>query len=365
MKELPRETKRRRPATLADVGRAAGVSAMAVSAALNDTRTSSRISEETRARILKAAERLGYRPNVAARALLNRRMNTIGVAAVFDRGELNHYFLEIFNGVIEAATRLKQNATVFTLRDWAEDAERFSEMCDGRIDGMILIAPILTAERFAGLPKEVPFVALHANAEAPGLLNLESDEEQGMSRIVQALIDQGHRRILHVSGPRGLLGVERRIRGYRQALSSSGFEMDPQILSATGFEAHHGRAVIEAWLKENAGKQLPHAICCASDTLAIGCLETLAGHGLKAPDDFSLTGFDDTLGARTTVPQLSTVRQPLREMGARAVELLVERVDAVHGKPLESTISPLIFPTEVVMRASVGNPVDVGVTSGS
>ncbi|HOG92511.1 MAG TPA: LacI family DNA-binding transcriptional regulator, partial [Opitutaceae bacterium] len=134
-----------RAATLADVGRAAGVSAMAASAVLNQAKTSSRISPDTRARILTAAAKLNYRPNIAARALAARRMNTIGLAAVVDlQGELNHYFMEVLNGVIEAAARHEQNTTVFTLHDWHHGASRVGGLCDGRIDGLILLAPLMS-----------------------------------------------------------------------------------------------------------------------------------------------------------------------------------------------------------------------------
>src|SRR5882724_13512115 len=110
-----------RAATLADVGREAGVSIMSASAVLNGPRTSTRFSAKTRDRVLAAAARLRYRPNATARALTHRRMNTLGVAAVFDVGELNHYFLEIFNGVVAEAVRRNQNITVFALHDWDTD----------------------------------------------------------------------------------------------------------------------------------------------------------------------------------------------------------------------------------------------------
>ena len=111
MPSAPRK-RSNRPATLADVGREAGVSAMAVSAVLNGARTSTRISRETRARIREAAIKLQYRPNAAARALAQRRMNTIGVAAVINEGgEFDHYFLEAFNGVIHSAALHNQTAS--------------------------------------------------------------------------------------------------------------------------------------------------------------------------------------------------------------------------------------------------------------
>src|SRR5262245_44753787 len=105
----PKKVRDGRAPTLADVGRAAGVSAMAASAVLNGAQTSSRISEATRSRILKAAAKLQYRPNAAARALANRRMHTIGVASVMEGVGLNHYFLEVLTGILEATARHEQN----------------------------------------------------------------------------------------------------------------------------------------------------------------------------------------------------------------------------------------------------------------
>ncbi len=345
-----------RAATLADVGRAAGVSAMAASAVLNAARTSSRIAPETRERIRRAAARLHYRPNAAARALANRRMNTIGVAVVITGGELNHYFLEIFNGILEAAARHEQNTTVFTLHDWGRDPVRLHGMCDGRIDGLILVAPTLRRGAAKLLPAHTPFVAIHANAALPSVVNIETDEESGAYEMVRHLIAQGHRRIMHISGNPTLIGAERRIRGYKRALAGARIPFDDDLLVPGEFNLKTGHDALRAWLKRHVGRPLPHAIFCASDGIAIGCLEALAELGLRVPDDISVAGFDDTLAARTTVPQLTTVRQPLRAMGQRAVEVLLDRIAQQNGKGAPVPLKPVVFPVDLVPRASVGAP---------
>jgi len=351
-----RRKKTARAATLADVGRAAGVSAMAASAVLNAARTSSRIAPETRKRILQAAARLHYRPNAAARALANRRMNTIGVAAVITDGELNHYFLEIFNGILEAAARHEQNTTVFTLHDWGRDPVRLHGMCDGRIDGLILVAPTLRREAAKLLPEHTPFVAIHANATLPSVINIETDEESGAYEMVRHLIAQGHRRIMHISGNPTLIGAARRIRGYKRALAGARIRFDADLLVPGEFSLKTGRDALRAWLKRHVGRPLPHAIFCASDGIALGGLEALAEMGLCVPDDISVAGFDDTLAARTTVPQLTTVRQPLRAMGQRAVEVLLARIAEQNGESAPVPIKPVVFPVGLVLRASVGPP---------
>jgi LacI family transcriptional regulator len=343
-----------RAATLADVGREAGVSAMAASAVLNGARTSSRISPETRDKILEASKKLRYRPNAAARALAERRMNTIGVASVFDEsGELNHYFLEVFNGVIEAAAHHNQNTTVFTLHDWEQDMSRLNGFCDGRIDGLILVGPVIGKESAKNLPEHTPFVALHANIPLRGVVNIESDEETGAYEIVRHLIERGHRRILHVAGQSALLGAQRRLSGYQRALAEARIPFDPSLVVEAGFSAGVGRRELANWLRKHRGQALPDAIFCASDSMAVGCLEALAEAGIRVPEDVSITGFDDSLAARTTMPQLTTVRQPLRMMGMKAVETLLSRIQQHHGHADITDAKPIVFPVEVVSRASV------------
>jgi LacI family transcriptional regulator len=356
MSHHPTKRKAIRAATLADVGHAAGVSAMAASAVLNAARTSSRIAPGTRARILAAAARLRYRPNAAARALANRRMNILGVAAVVDIGALDHYFLAVLNGILEAAARHGQNATVFTLVNWDRDAARLPGLCDGRIDGLILIAPTLSREAIRALPDHTPFAALHSNITIPGSVNLESDEETGAYEMVRQLIAKGHRRILHITGKRGLLGAERRIRGYKRALAAARIPFDASLMVDAGFSMEEGEQALRRWLERSVGQPLPHAIFCANDAGAIGCLEALAEVGLRVPEDVSLAGFDDTLAARTTVPQLTTVRQPLHAMGSRAVEALLARIRHQHGHAALEMQETIVFPTEIVWRASVGTP---------
>ncbi len=349
----PKKKKSLRAATLADVGLAAGVSAMAASTVLNGARTSSRISDATRERIVKAAAKLNYRPNAAARALANRRMNTIGVAVVIGEGGVNHYFMEVFNGIIDAATRYEQNTTVCALHHWTRDTVRLRGFCDGRIDGLILLAPILQPDK-ALLPAHTPFVSIHTNSQLPNIVNVESDEERGAWEMVRHLVAQGHRRIMHITGPVELLGPQRRIQGYQRALASSRIPFDPLLLVHGSYNAESGRDVLRQWIKKNAGAPLPHAIFCFNDHMAIGCLEALAEVGLRVPEDISVAGFDDLLASRTTVPQLATVQQPLFAMGGKAVELLLARIAQQNGEEAIVSDKTVIFPTKVIPRFSVG-----------
>ena len=351
MAKASKQKKPARAATLVDVGREAGVSAMAASAVLNGVRTSSRIAPDTRARILEAAARLDYRPNAAARALIRRRMNTLGVVAVVEAGDLNHYFLEVFNGVLSASARHGQNTTVFTLHDWERDARRIGSFCDGRIDGLVMIAPLINEEAASALPAHTPMVTIHGNHPLGGVVNLDPDEETGSFALVSRLIELGHRRILHLAGPAGMRGAERRVAGYRRALEQAGLPYDPGLVEEAGFNIPDGREATRRWLLSTPPAKRATAIFCANDSAAYGCVEALSAAGLRVPDDVSVAGFDDTLLARACVPQLSSVRQPLRRMGERAVEILLELASGAARPRAQE-----LFPTEPVLRASVARP---------
>ena len=349
-----RTTRARHAATLADVGREAGVSIMAASAVLNGAKTSSRISDETRARILAAAQKLNYRANATARALVDRRMNAIGVATTLSRNELNQYFLEVFNGVIEAAAEFDQNTTVFALPDWKDGASRIPAICDSRIDGLILLAPLMAAEAAKDLPDHTPIVSVHANHERPNVVNLESDEELGAFEMVRHMLELGHRRILHVGGPSDSIGAMRRVSGYLGAHAAAGVKPPDDYILPGFFTSESGRRELEAWLQRHRGETLPQAIFAASDAIAIGCLDTLSARGLRTPADVSVVGFDDTMLARSA--HLATVRQPLRDMGHRAVRLLMDRIDAKLRDAVYRAPANIVLPTEIVLNKSLAAP---------
>lgn len=342
--------RRGKATTLADVGREAGVSAMAASAVLNGARTTTRISDETRSRVLEAALRLRYRPDETARALASRRMNTIGIAATLLDSEPNLYFLEVFNGVLRGAIAAGQTTTVFTLRGWDDAAARIAGFCDGRIDGLILLAPMLEDDPATWLPAHTPVVSIQANRPIAGVVNLEADEGAGAFEAVSRLIAMGHRRILHVGGPVGSIGADRRVEGHLRAHRTAGIAPidEPVVRDAYTFEAGH-RAT-EAWLQRHRGEEVPQAVFAASDAIALGCIDALAARGLRVPDDVSVVGFDDTVLARSA--RLATVHQPLHRLGHRAAEVLCDRIERPHA----SAGPTVVLPTELIARASLAPP---------
>ena len=341
--------------TLLDVARAAGVSEAAASSALNGGRRSSaRVSAETCERVLAAAQGLGYRPNPTARALANRRTNTVGFVTNMIGEEPNLYFLEVFSGVMQGATAAGQTTAVFTLGSWDEAPVRMPALCDGRVDGLILLAPLLQDDRPAWLPTRTPLVSVHADSPLAGVVNIESDNEAGACAMVRQLLAIGHRRILHVGGPPGISLADQRVEGYLRAHAEAGVKPAPGHVVRAPFSIEGGREAMQEWLRRHRGRPLPEAVFGGNDAIAFGCIETLHARGLRVPEDVSVIGYDHTLMARSV--RMASVRQPLHEMGRRAVEVLVQRIEALRRDEPYAGPFNIVLPTEIVPGATLAGP---------
>lgn len=327
---------------------------MAASVVLNGARSATRTSAETRARVIAAAERLNYRANATARALANGRANAIGIVASHWKEDANLYFMEILGGIFEIATPCQQTVAVFMLRDWEEAPQRIPQMCDGRIDGLILVAPHLHLDASAWMPKHVPVVTLHSENTIAGAVNLEPDEEVGSFEAVRQMLAIGHRRILHVGGPSGLLGAERRLAGYRRAYAAAEMEPPDDHVVRSPLNADGGCEVMLDWLRRHQGEPIPEAVFCANDAIALGCIQALSMRGMRVPEDVSVVGFDDVWFARAS--SLATVRQPLHAMGKRATEVLMEQINAKREGHRWQGPENIVLPTEFVHRATLRPP---------
>jgi len=338
-----------------DVARAAGVSEMAASSALNGGRRgSARVSAQTCERVLAEAQRLGYRPNASARALANKRTNAIGFVANFMGEEPNLYFLEVFSGVIQGATAAGQTTAVFTLADWHEAAAKIPPLCDGRVDGLILLAPRLQEDDLAWLPQRTPLVSVQADRPLSGVVNIESDDEAGAYAMTRQLLSLGHRRILHVGGPADFTGANRRVEGYLRAHAEAGVKPAAGHVVRAPLSTEGGRAALQEWMRRRRGRPLPEAVFAVNDAIALGCIEVLRAHGWRVPEDVSVVGYDHTLMASWL--HIATVRQPLHEIGRRAAEVLVQQIEALRRDEAHGEPSNIVIPTELVPGATLAGP---------
>jgi LacI family transcriptional regulator len=347
----PTKSSRHKLPTLADVAREAGVSDVAASCALNAGKGSTRVSAQTRERVLAAAKRLSYLPNATARALSRQRANAIGFVANIAYEDPNLYFQELFNGVVRGATDAQQTTCIFPLSGWDEAPKRIPALCDGRVDGLVVLAPNLEDDSTNWLPIHTPLVTIHAGGQLQAQVNVEADDEAGGFGVVCHLFELGYRHILCVGGPPHNKSADHRVDGFLRAHAENGVALAFDHVIRTWFTVVDGRQAMENWLQNHRGEPLPEAIVCGNDDIAFGCMEALEARGLNIPRDISVAGFDHTLLARTL--RMATVRQPLLDMGRQAVTVLMQLIEAQRGgEPYEGPRN-IVLPVEIVPGRTV------------
>jgi DNA-binding LacI/PurR family transcriptional regulator len=298
---------------------------------------------------------LVHRPAAAAGLAAAQRDSVLGVVTTPRQGDADQHVLELVDGVLAAAADAGQDVTVFTLAHWADAPLRIPAICaSGRVDGLVLIAPRLGAGVAGWLPQDTALVAIDADAPMPGVTHLAIDEEAGACRMVQHLLNMGHRRILHAAGPAGSPRAQRCVAGYLRAHAEARVRPPEDHVLHGDANVPSGRRMLREWLARQAGQPLPDAIFAGSDEIAIGCLDTLASLGFAVPADISVVGFGDTAHAR--VNRLATVRQPLHDMGRRAIELLLQRAEARRKGRCDAAAPDQTFPTDIVISHSLSRP---------
>jgi LacI family transcriptional regulator len=337
-------------ATIKDIAKASRVCPATVSNVLNNTRA---VHPQTRERVLEAARLANYRPNALARGLVGKRMNTIGVVFLHREADasLDLYFVAILDGVLAQARRQRQNVTLVTSGSWDDDAGLLPTLCDGRCDGVLLIVPPVDDSIAPGLKAAgIPCVITGSRSSDAATASVDVDNVDGACRIVEYLIAQGHRRIAYVSPGLQFTYLQERREGYLRALERHGLPTDPQLIRHHPFGPFAMRPQIQALLALPQA-QRPTAIFCAFDLIALEVVALLQEQGLQIPNDISVVGFDDVPNTATSIPALTTVRQPFREIGDRAAERLLAEISKRGddgGREL--------LPTALVIRASVAPP---------
>ncbi|RMH54253.1 MAG: LacI family transcriptional regulator [Bacteroidetes bacterium] len=326
--------------TIRDVARRAQVSISTVSRVLNDT---CRVSEEKRRRVLEAAEQLGYRPNPVARSLLTKETGALGVVVPFVFGE---FFAELLNGIDAAAQERAFCLTISTSHRHEHELRAALQSLHKRVDGVLLMTPEMPGEQaVAHLPEDVPVVFLNTRLSGDGYAVVNFDNAGGFRALTRHLIALGHRRIAVITGPEAAFDAAERLRGYRMALEEAGMAFDPAWLIPGDYSQRAGYEAVQTLL---AWPERPTAILASNDQMAFGALSALREAGLRVPEDVSLAGFDDVPSARYTVPSLTSARVPIRDLGARAVQCLVDHIQAETPPAPRS----LVLPVDLVVRDS-------------
>jgi DNA-binding LacI/PurR family transcriptional regulator len=307
--------------TAHDVAKRAGVSQPTVSLVLSRN-PNARVSPATRQRVLEAAEALGYRPNVLARALVRRRSFSLGLVVPDLR---NPFFAEVVSGAERVAREAGYAVLLTELPDPA-DLRPLDALRQRQIDGVIMDAVGATAAPVDALADLNVVLVDEPSERWPGV----ASDAVGAGRLAaEHLLSLGHREIAFIGPALAVHTFRMRERGFAQALRGAGVALPSDRLRRAPATAAGGQAAMRALLAASpAGRARPTAVFCANDLVAIGALKACAAAGLRVPQDVSIVGCDDIEMARLVTPELTTVAVPARELGARAARMLIRRLDA-------------------------------------
>src|SRR5664279_6652705 len=323
-----------------------------VSLVLNNSPSAKSIPEETRGRVKEAAERLNYRPNYFARSLRQSRSMSVGVLAP-DLSE--GYFTRVMSGVVQELTAA--HYFYFTAcHDWKRELiEQYPRMLVERaVDGFLILN---TPADNIDVP--VPVVAISAHSAVENVTNIVLDHHLAVEQALTHLHGLGHRRIAFMRGPRAIPDSEFRWEAIQQVAREIGLKLDPALtvrIDSAGWSMKTGQHPMAPEIGYKPMQGLLEktrdftAIFCFNDISAIGAIRALKDAGLSVPEDVSVVGFDDIQSAAYSTPSLTTVRQPLFEMGQRGAQILLERIaNREVPYPAEIVMAP-----ELVVRESTG-----------
>jgi DNA-binding LacI/PurR family transcriptional regulator len=328
----------RRP-TLEDVAERAGVSRALVSIVMRDVAGA---SELTRARVRRAADEIGYRPDPRARRLRQHRTKLIGVT--FTAGQEFH--ADLVDGVYVAAEELGYDVVLSGVTPHRDEPRALRTLVDDRCEGLVLIGPEMPTRQLADLAARVPVVVVARRVG--GVDAVRSDDVTGAVMGMDHLIGLGHRRIVYLDGGRAPGAAERR-RGYRRAARAAQL---PDLTLPGGLTEREGAAAAVAMLESKA---LPSAVFAFNDRCALGVMDVLIRAGVAIPQQVSVLGFDDSPLAGLAHIDLTTIRQDSAGLAQAAVQRLVQRLDdeTVDGEAVDITCEPTL-----IVRGSTAAPTD-------
>ena len=331
--------------TIKDIAQVCGVSEATVSYVINGKRV---LRADTRERVTRVMREMNYHPSAVARGLSSKRVHTLGILfGAVDSIEFstNSYVNGLLQGIMLHAQNTGFDITFFTAK-WQNAGVSAPPLRDGRTDGVLAIAPLLNSDMLEGLSSlGIPHVSISASADT-NAVNVDVDNYAGSRLAAQHLIELGHRRIAYLMGNDDLASFTPRRAGFVDALQEAGIALNPQWIQMSHFDGSRAFEQTRALLQET---ERPSAICCGNDHIALGVLEAARSLDIDVPQQLSVIGFDDVPAAMFSTPQLTTIRQPLREIGIRATQMLIEQLS---GEQKENAARQMLFAPELIVRQS-------------
>src|SRR5215467_4917874 len=347
--------KRSGAVTIREVAKESGFSSTTVSIVLNSAPLARYIPDTTKSRIQRAAKKLGYRPNLFARTLRNQRTHTVGVM-VFDMTD--PFCMPILRGIESA---LYQASFLPILTDVHNDRSRFERylemLLDRRVEALIVVANWLFVDIdvLGDLEKNnIPTAMIGRELKDGSISSVIVDNELGTNFAIEHLFSLGHREIAFIRGPRHIKDTAPRWKGIRKFAKENELHIDPELVldlpessnPLSSFEA--GYTLTKELLQK--GRRFT-ALMAFDDMSAFGAIRALLGQGIKVPEQCSVVGFDDIAHSSVLTPALTTVRQPMPEMGKMAVSIVAEGIKALHEKRRITAEHRKLEP-QLIVRAS-------------
>jgi LacI family transcriptional regulator len=329
---------------LEDIGRLAGVSRSTVSRVINDQPN---VKPDVRERVREVIRRTGYTPNVAARSLVSGRSGVIGlvipsrVHALFE----DPYFGRLIQGISAASNQSGNTLSLFLFQTADEETALYPRVVtSGFLDGLIITATRMADPLLARMVGgEIPIVMV-GRPDAEGISYVDADNRGGARRAAAHLCSLGYERIGLLGAPVSTTAGVDRLNGFIEGLALEGRALHPSLRIDGDFSEASGYRSMQ----ELIGRR-PDAVFVASDTMAVGALRALRDAGLRVPEDVALMSFDGLPASENSNPPLTTIRQPVVETGARAVQVLNDLVSGATSTPVVE-----ILPVELVVRDSCG-----------
>jgi LacI family transcriptional regulator, galactose operon repressor len=321
--------------TIRDVAARAGVSVATVSKVINQRYG---VAAGTTARVQAVIEDLGYEASLVAQSLRNHRTNVIGILVA----DLEPFSTELLKGAADAIRGSGFELVVYSAGGHAGDYVGWERRYLSRLSGTLIDGAVLVTPTVVDVNYGAPIVAIDPHTGQSGLPTIDSDNLRGGQLATGHLLELGHRRIALLTGRPDLQSAQLREQGYRQALAAAGVPVEEELILLGDYDP--------AVATERARQLLttpdpPTAVFAANDMSAIATIEAAAGLGLRVPGDLSVVGFDNIPESALCTPPLTTVNQPIRQMGQRSIQLLLQ---LISGEPPDAT--HITLATNLILR---------------
>ncbi|MDD5423909.1 MAG: LacI family DNA-binding transcriptional regulator [Candidatus Omnitrophica bacterium] len=324
-----------------DVAGEAGVSIATVSRVINNIGS---VKERNKLKVLEAVDKLNFKPNISASRLASNKVNSVGlIMPVYDDMFGSFFFTELMKGIRDVVFPARRDLILLYNVNEPEDDFYRRILNKTYIGGLILELGALEINPILG-KSDIPYVVVNGTYDEPRINYISVSNRTGAHDAVKYLIGMGHSRIATIHGALNIQSGRERLEGYTQALEESGIPVSRDLILDGNFFRKTAYEKMTALL---GAKEPPTAVFVASDEMALGAIKAVKDKGLNVPGDISLVGFDDNPMCSELSPKLTTVRQPITEMGRLAAETIIKLIDKEEKPGVKKTLA-----TELITRDS-------------